>query len=457
MIAHRLFSPLLLCTLLALAATTRAQSLAALAPEPTDSPFSLHAQTTWVWQAKPAFGAAYSGPNSLSPLEERSYSFTATADLGLRLWDGAQIHLNPEAAQGVPLSRLTGAGGLSNGELARTSGPDVSSYRSRLFLLQRWNTGGELETLAPGFNEVGGSASANRWTLVLGTFSLLDYFDPNPYAKDPRSQFFNWSYLTHGAWDYAADARGYTSGFMLEYRSPTWAVRGGRAMLPVESNGLTLDGNLGQHYGDQIEAEADLPLRLPAGPLRARVLAFRNQAVMGNFSDALALANTLGGTPNVALVRREQTKTGWGFTLQAPLSEDAGLFLRMSRNNGESETFAFTEIDQQTALGGQFTGAPWGRRADRWGVALAVNDLSAPHRAYLAAGGLGFFLGDGALNYGSERVLETWYRIALPDLSTRAGRVQSTLSLGWQHITNPGYNQDRGPVQTYSLRWHSEF
>ena len=156
----------------------------------SDNPFSLHAQTTWVWQAKPAFGAAYSGPNSLSPLEERSYSLTATADLGLRLWDGAQIHLNPEAAQGVPLSRLTGAGGLSNAELARTSGPDTSSYRARLFLLQRWNAGGEVETLAPGFNEVGGTVSAKRWTLVLGTFSLLDYFDPNPYAKDPRSQFF---------------------------------------------------------------------------------------------------------------------------------------------------------------------------------------------------------------------------------------------------------------------------
>ena len=445
--------PLLLCASIALCAQAWAQSPAPPGPDTEADSFSLHAQTTWVWQAKPAFSAAYSGPNSLSPLEERSYSFTATADLGLRLWEGAQVHLNPEAAQGVPLSRLSGAGGLSNGELARTSGPDLVGYRARLFLLQRWNAGGDTESIAPGFNEVGGKASAKRWTLVAGNFSLLDYFDPNPYAKDPRSQFFNWSSLTHGAWDYAADARGYTNGLFLEYRSPTWAMRAARTMLPVESNGLALDGNLGLHYGDQIEVESELPVRLAAGPLRARVMAFRNQAVMGNFNDALAL----GGTPNLALVRREQTKTGWGFTLQAPLSEDAGLYLRHSRNNGEAETFAFTEIDQQTALGGQFTGAPWGRRADRWGVALAVNDLSTPHRNYLAAGGLGFFLGDGALNYGSERVLETWYRFALPDWPTRAGRVQSAVSLGWQHITNPGYNQDRGPMQVYSLRWHSEF
>lgn len=454
LIFHRLFSCLLYASMgLGIGAWAQGP-----APSEHDGDrFALHGQTTFIWQAKPAFSAAYSGPNSLSPQEERAYSFTATADLGLRLWDGGQIHLNPEAAQGVPLSRLTGAGGLSNGELARTSGPEFSSYRARLFFLQRWNVGGEIETIAPNFNEIGGKAASNRWTLVLGTFSLLDFFDPNPYAKDPRSQFFNWSFLTHGAWDYAADARGYTNGLVLEYRNPHWAVRVGRSMQPLESNGLTLDSNLGRHYGDQLELESDLPLHLPAGPLRARVLAFRNQAVMGNFSEALALGAATSSTPNLALVRREQSKTGWGFTLQAPLSEDAGLFLRLSQNSGETETFAFTEIDQQTALGGQFTSALWGRRADRWGLALAINELSASHRAYLAAGGQAFFLGDGALNYAPERVLETWYRFSLPHVPTRAGHIQSAVSLGWQYITNPGYNQDRGPVQTYSLRWHSEF
>lgn len=414
---------------------------------------SWHAQTTFIWQAKPAFHAGYSGTNSLSPLEERAYSFTATADIGLRLWQGAQLHLNPEATKGEPLSRLSGAGGLSNGELARTSGPEVNAYRARLFLLQRWNAGGENETIEAGFNEIGGTASTRRWTLVVGNFSLLDYFDPNPYAKDPRSQFHNWAFMTYGAWDYAADSRGYSNAVLLDYSTATWAVRAARAAMPLESNGLALDGNQGQHYGDQIEIESDLPLRLAAGPLRASLLWFRNQAVMGNYADALAL----GGVPDVGRVRREQTKTGWGLSLLAPLAEDAGLFLRLSRNNGESETYAFTEIDQQTALGGQFTGHRWGRGADRWGVALAVNELSGPHRDYLKAGGQGFFLGDGALNYAPERVFETWYRWALPDWATRAGKVQSAVSLGWQHISNPGYNQDRGPVQVYSLRWHSEF
>lgn len=414
---------------------------------------AFHAQATYIWQSKPAFSAAYSGPNSLSPLKERSYSFTATGDLGLRLWDGAQLHLNPEGAQGLPFSNLLGAGGLSNGELARGGSTSLTLYRARLFVQQRINVGGDMETVAPDFNELGGQFTARRWTFTIGNFSLLDYFDNNPYAKDPRAQFTNWSFLTHGAWDYAADARGYTMGAMAEYRAPGWAVRAGRAMQPRESNGLALDGALGRHYGDQFEVEGNLPLAVAAGPLRGRALVFRNRIDAGSFTDALAL----GGVPDVGLVRHDQTKTGWGLTLEAPLSDNAGLFLRASRNSGNLETYAFTEIDRQLALGGQFSGASWGRSQDRWGMAYAINGLSDAHQAYLAAGGQGFFLGDGQLNYDSERVFEAYYRLVLPEWGVRIGKVQSALSAGFQFITNPGYNRDRGPVTTYTLRWHSEF
>jgi len=437
--------------------------LAAQAAAPADMPdevpaadrLAWHAQATYIRQLKPAFSAAYSGPHSLRPERETSYSFTATGDLGLRLWDGAQMHFNPEAAQGIPLSNLTGAGGLSNGELARTSGADLTVYRARWFLQQRWDAGGERETLEADFNELGGPVAARRWTLTLGNFSLLDYFDNNPYAKDPREQFLNWSFLTHGAWDFPADARGYSMGGVLEYRTPQWAVRAGRLMQPRESNGLKLDGRIGRHYGDQVELESELPVAVPAGPLRGRLLLFRNRAVMGAFGEALAAA--AGGVPDVGAVRREQSKTGWGLTLEAPLGPDAGLFLRASRNNGRAETYAFTEIDRQLALGGQFSGGAWGRGADRWGVALAFNDLSPTHRDYLAAGGQGFFLGDGALRYGTERVAEAYYRWALPAVPVGGAALQSALSVGVQHIARPGYNRDRGPVQVYSLRWHSEF
>nr|WP_237711475.1 carbohydrate porin [Paracidovorax oryzae] len=437
-----------------------AEAPAAAAAEgeaPPEPRVALHAQTTYVWQRKPAFDAAYTGQNSLVPTRERSYSFTATADLAVRPWEGGQLHFNPEAAQGVPLSRLTGAGGLSNGELARSSGAQLKAYRARLFLLQRWNAGGETEKIDADFNEMGGTATARRWTLVLGNVSLLDYFDPNPYAKDPREQFFNWSFLAPGPWDYAADARGYTWAGILEYRTPQWAVRGGRGLQPRESNGPKLDRAWRRHYGDQIEAESNLPVALPAGPLRGRVLWFRNRAVMGAFDDAVALGQATGTVPDVGAVRRLQTKTGWAVTLEAPLGEDAGVFVRAGRSSGRQETYAFTEIDRQLSVGGQWSGAAWGRPADRMGAALAVNGLSGSHRDYLAAGGQGAFLGDGALNYGRERVWEVYYRVVMPPVQTAAGALQSAVSLGAQRIQNPGYNRDRGPVDIFSVRLHAEF
>ena len=438
----------LLPLLLPLAAAAQSQDDA----EPTPA-FGFHAQATYIWQRKPSFNAAYTGPKSLVPGVEKSYSFTATADIGARLWQGAQLHFNPEGAQGVPLSNLTGAGGLSNGELQRGGTTQLKKYIGRLFVQQRFDVGTDTEKVDADFNELGGNYGARRWTVTVGSFSLLDYFDNNPYAKDPREQFLNWSFMTHGAWDYPADARGYTTGAMLEYRTPAWSIRGGRSMQPKESNGLPLDHNLMRQYGDQLEVDGNLPLALPAGPLRGRLLVFRNRVIGGSFADALAL----GGVPDVALARRAQTKTGWGATLEAPLGEDAGLFLRASRNSGNLETYAFTEIDQQISAGGQFTGAAWGRKQDRIGVAYAVNGLSAGHRDYLAAGGQGAFLGDGKLNYGNERVFETYYRWTLPDWSMRAGKLQTALSVGFQHIVNPGYNRDRGPVQVYSFRLHTEF
>jgi hypothetical protein len=178
---------------------------------------------------------------------------------------------------------------------------------------------------------------------------------------------------------------------------------------------------------------------------------FRNRVNGGRFTDAIAQA--AGDVPDITAVRRLQSKQGWGLTLEVPLGPDQGLFVRASRNDGAVETYAFTEIDQQLAVGGQFTGARWGRSRDTWGVAYAVDGLSVPHRTYLALGGQAAFLGDGRLAYGTERILETYYRFVLPD----AGRLRNAVSAGVQHIVNPGYNRDRGPAQAWTLRWHAEF
>ncbi len=414
---------------------------------PESETFNAKFQATYIWQTKPAFKAAYSGVNSLSPRAEKSYSFTSTAYLGLRLATNTELYFNPEVVQGVPMSGLTGLGGLSNAELQKTAGANLLLYRARLFVRQTWNVGDDRVAVASDANQLAGLRSNNRLVLTAGNLAVSDIFDANAYAHDPRTQFMNWSFLTHGAYDFAADSRGYSIGAALEYYTGDWAFRAGRFMMPRESNGLALDRGLGKRYGDQLELEKSYAI---AGqPGKARLLVFRNQAVMGGFDDAIAVA--AGGVPVVAPVRKLRSKKGWGVNLEQSLTDNAGAFVRLAKNDGASEAYAFAEIDQSRSFGVQVKGASWGRAQDTLGIAYAQNGLSSSHQAFLAAGGNGFFVGDGRLNYRPESIVEGYYSIGLGFLQ------RSAVSLGAQFIRNPAYNADRGPVKVFSVRLHTEF
>jgi hypothetical protein len=402
-------------------------------------------QATYVFQEKQPFDAAYSGPHSLSTDRERSYSFTATAGLGARPWSGGEVYVNPEVAAGLPLSNLTGLGGFTNGEIARTSGRDPTFYFARAFVRQTWGLGGGAETLDSDMNQLAGSVDRRRVVLTVGKLSVTDLFDGNAYNHDPRTQFLNWSLMTHGAWDFAADARGYTWGVALEYYRDDWAVRAGRFLMPKESNGLELNPQIFVSFGDQIEVEH--AHQLLGRPGKLRLLAYRNQADMGSYRDALEQAQ--GGTPDITTTRQRRVKYGFGVNLEQALSAAVGLFARASWNDGESEEFAFTEIDRSVQAGVQVKGTDWRRPDDALGIAFVRNEISQPHRDYLAAGGLGFFLGDGALSYQPEYVFESYYSI-----NVASG---AFVSLNFQRIVNPGYNADRrGPVDVFSVRLHYE-
>lgn len=425
-----------------------AQPALAGADTPDAETWNAKFQATYVWQDKRPFAAAYSGTNSLTPDREKSYSFTATAALGLRPWEGGELYFNPEVAQGVPLSGLTGLGGFTNGEIARSSGPILKLYRARLFLRQTWGQSGEREAVESDANQLAGSVAKRRWVLTAGNISVLDVFDGNAYSHDPRTQFLNWSLMTHGAYDFAADARGYTWGAALEWYHDDWVVRAGRFLQPKEPNQQALDARILRHYGDQIELEH--AHRLGDQPGKLRLLAFRNRARMSRFQDALDLAARTGALPSIDDVRHgEQIKRGFGLNVEQAVSDDVGVFGRASWADGKTETYAFTEIDRSISGGVVVKGGAWGRAQDSAGFAMARNGLSKVRREYLAAGGLGFFIGDGRLNYRPEVVLETFYSLNL----TR----QTWLTLDWQHIRNPAYNADRGRVNVASVRLHAEF
>jgi len=414
----------------------------------TEEAWNAKFQSTLIWQKKNGFSAAYSGANSLITAPERSYSWTSTLFLGVRPWQGGEVYFSPEVAQGLPLSDLTGLGGLTNGEMARTSGARPTIYRARLYLKQTWNLGGEQEYVASDENQLAGYVDKHRFVLSVGNMSVLDIFDDNAYSHDPRTQFMNWSLMANGAYDYAADSRGYSWSAVAEYFYDDWAIRAGRFEQPRHPNQLALDANIFKHYGDQVEFEQGYQWHGQPGKLR--LLGFRNRTVMAKFRDALDDATINGGVPDINKVRDgEQTKYGFGFSMDQAITDDFGVFAKASWADGQTETYAFTEIDNAMSAGFALKGSQWKRPEDTFGLALIRNGLSSARQDYLKAGGISFFIGDGALNYHPEQIVETYYSLKATD--------HVWLTADYQHIQNPAYNADRGPVDLVAFRAHLEY
>lgn len=430
--------------MLAIPASCSAQ--AAETEEMTQAKF----QTTYIWQRKPSFPAAYSGANSLAPeLEKRSYTLSATAFLGTRTWQGGELYFNPEVIMSQSLSNLTGLGGLTNGENQKGGGPNPTFYTARLFVRHTWGFGGDKDKIESAPNQLAGEADKRRLVLTAGKLSLIDIFDNNSFSHDPRTQFLNWSLMTHGAFDYAADQRGYSVGAALEYYHDDWIFRAGRFEQPIQSNGLPLDSRIFTHHGDQVEIEH--AHEISGQPGKLRLLAFRNMARMGSFQDALDFWNAHGrvGVPDVGNVRKDQSKVGFGVNIEQSIAHGTGIFVRASRNDGGEETYAFTEIERSLSGGILAKGSSWSRPDDAIGIAYAQNSLSPVHRQYLANGGLGFFIGDGNINYRPEAIIELFYNLGLAK--------NTWASLDYQHIDNPAYNADRGPVRFIGARIHLEY
>ena len=415
--------------------------------EATQDRWSLHAQSTFIWQRKSAFDAPYTGPQSLRTAREYSHTWSATAFLGVRLWQGGEFYLNPESVAGMPLSDLYGLASINNGEIQKNGGPIPREYFARFFVRQTFGLGGEQLQVDDGPNQVASNYDRRRIVLTAGKIAQTDIFEKSSYANDPRSQFLNWALITHGAWDYAADARAYTIGVAGEWYIEDWVIRAGRFMEPDTANGTVLNYNVGRFHGDQFELEYG---HVIGGlPSAVRFMAFRNRALAGNYRDAVNAARATGELPDVSNVRKDANKTGFAISLEQRLTSEIGLFLRASTADDKVEEYAFTEIDNTGSGGLSMQGNHWHRPNDTFSIAFSTSGLNRDHRDYLAAGGLGGFLGDGQLKrYGRESVVEAYYNMQIVK--------GLNFTLDFQQITNPGYNADRrGPVRVVGgrLRW----
>jgi hypothetical protein len=277
---------------------------------------------------------------------------------------------------------------------------------------------------------------------------LTDFFDNNRYSHDPRTQFLGWATMYNGAWDYAADVRGYTWGWVHEFHTPHWSVRYGSAAEPRTANGPRFDRRIFRDRGDQLEGEVDYTLRSHAGTIR--LMHYQNRTRSGNYAEAIRIGEATGTTPDITANRRVGTlKYGFGLSADQEIRKDIGVFGRLGWNDGKTESFAFTAIDRLATAGVSVKGTSWQRPNDNVASALTIAGLSGVHATYLALGGLDFLIGDGKLRYGPESVWESYY-----SAQVRPG-VFATFNV--QHLVNPAYNRDRGPVWIESLRLHLEW
>jgi high affinity Mn2+ porin len=414
---------------------------------PESNDFNVHGQTTFIWQGYPQFRSPYQGQKSLPGGGQGRESWTATGFLGWRLWQGGELYFNPELDQGFGVGGSLGLAGFPNGE-AQKAGSEFPKFRpQRYFFRQTFGLGGEQESVEDGPNQLPGKRDIDRITITVGRIAVGDIFDTNAYAHDPRADFLNLALWESAAYDFPADLPGFTRGAVVELNRKDWALRAGIFQVPEEPSSDVLVFKTG---GLVVELEERYKILDQDGKLRLG--AFANRGRTGNYDEALAIAGvgpTIDINTAMLLTRMQHWKTGFYANLEQAVSNEVGVFARASWNDGRNEILSFTDIDWSLSGGVSVKGKNWGRPEDTFGFGAAINGLSEPHRAFLAAGGLGLIIGDAKLHYSEEKILEAYYAYKI-DKWTK-------LTFDYQFFVDPAHNADRGPVSVFAARLHAEF
>jgi high affinity Mn2+ porin len=410
----------------------------------TPERWALHIQATDILQYYPSFHSAFQGPNSFKPQATWGNTVDATLYAGVKPWAGGEVWGNLEMYQGYAPNNTLGAAGYVNGDGAKVGRSHPYARIARLFVRQTIDLGGEADDQDADLNALAAHRTKDRIVLTAGKLNTTDIFDTNKYAHDPRHDFLNWSLITAGSFDYAADAWGYTYGAAAEWYRGDWAWRAGVFDLSIVPNNATLTSDFSQF---QLVGEAERRITFNGRPGAIRLAGFVTRGRMGRYDDAASLALATGRPADTALVRDYRSRPGAYLNVEQEVAEGVGVFGRLGWSDGRYESYEYTDIDRTAQAGVSISGSRWGRKDDTIGAAVVVNGLSAAGHRYLDAGGLGILVGDGRLPHpGAERIFEAYYSLApVKDL---------TLSLDDQFVDHPAYNRDRGPVNVISLRLH---
>jgi hypothetical protein len=411
-----------------------------------------HFQLTVISQDHLKFRADYSGKNSLSNKAEwGATSITSTLFLGRKLWKGGAFYFNPEISGGKGLSFSQGVAGALNGETYRVGNPQPELSVARVYFQQYFPVGNSgYEIIEDDINQLQEKVPESRITISAGKFAISDFYDNNQYSHDPRTQFMNWSLMSDGAWDYPANTKGYTYGIVAEFTKPGWSIKLSSVAVPAIANAPKMEYNLSGAHSETIEGVKKIHINKRPGKLRLLISNTYSRAPSYS-AGLIAISSNNSFLLNVISGDTENNTYGGkkleiGFSGDQELSNDMGFFMRAGWNDGKYVSWAFTEIDQTISAGISIKGTKWKRPDDMIGIAAVVNGISAGHRKFLEAGGYGFIIGDGKLNYGHEGIIEAYYNAFLSKFLW--------LTFDYQFVNNPAYNKDRGPVNVFALRGH---
>jgi hypothetical protein len=444
-------------------------TLLTMFPHPDSARYLLSGQANIIFQAHPGFHSPYSGTNSLLARGEYKTSLLGTLYTGFELNPAPRfdtdVIFDLESTGGRGVSQALGLAGFTNLDVVRNPNLGPVPYVARIELHQTIGLTDKLiDSQRTPYASLATKVPERRFDLRAGKLTLPDVLDINNPGSDSHLQFMNWTVDNNGAWDYAADTRGYTYAFVAEYDDNLWSARYALGLMPTVANGETLQWNLRRARGENYEFElrktpfALLPAHLfaPSHKGVVRVLGYINHANMGDYRDAniAALAARADGDPSAVPVitahpLQSTTKYGGGLNFEQELPADLRVFGRFGWNDDKHESFAYTEVAQTFQLGADLVGNRWHRPNDKIGLVGVSNAIKRDHQEYLALGGLGFLLGDGALSYAREDILETYY-------NAHNWRGLYT-AFDVQLIDHPGYNQARGPVAMFSIRTHIDF
>jgi high affinity Mn2+ porin len=433
----------------------------AVSPSPSPSPkpqqWSIHVQTTDTQQYHGYFPAQYSGAQSLSPVPDTAKTFDFTVFFGGRLWRGGEFYVDQEIDQGFGLGNLGkngeyngtfGAAGYLTGEAFKLGEHKPYSRTQRYFIRQTFNIGGDMQTLDPDQNQLGEPIASDHLILQVGKFGVTDVFDTNAYAHDPKGDFLNWSVIDMGAFDYAADAWGFTEGISAQMDRGANSFRLGLFQLSAQPNVPEIEPRLFYQFSPVAEAEQRTSF-FGGHPGSYKILVYGDYGFMAPLAESVAGAAGTGLPPTLEPYRTlRHWKIGEGINIQQEIANHVGFFARASAMNGTWEAFDYTDIDRSLLAGFSFDGGMWHRPNDAIGIAGVENALSQPAQAYFAAGGLGITIGDGALSYAGEQIVESYYKLGLgPNFAVTGD---------YQRVIHPAYNLARGPYSVFALRFHAQ-